>query len=178
MKKLFIALLISAMTFSMAACSKSEPQKTQVNINVKDSKEEVKEETQETVTPVKALDAKSVADALLNEIAYVDQLSEIDLETAAMFYVFDGIDIENVYIYESSGATAEEIAVIECKDETNAKKVMDVFKGRISDQIESYESYVPEEVPKLKDAVMEQVGNVAILSVSGDSKKAKEIIGK
>ena len=46
----------------------------------------------------------------------------------------------------------------------------------MSEQTENFTDYVPEEVPKLNDAVIITSREYAILSVSGDSAKAKDII--
>lgn len=179
MKKAGILLITATLALSISGCNKTEPEKTPVNITVNDDKSaESKTDVQEEKPDEKAVDAKSLAEALKNEIAYKDELSLLDLETAGMFFMLDGIEIDEAYVYESSGATAEEIVVFMCSDEANAKKAMQVLDTRVSEQMDSYESYVPEEMVKLKAAVMEQKGNVAILSVSDEPDKAKSIIGK
>ena len=86
------------------------------------------------------------------------------------------VDIEEAYIYESSGATAEEIVVFKCKDSDSASKAKVAFEQRVEEQTENFTDYVPEELPKLKDAVIAVNGEYAVLSVSGDSGKAKDII--
>lgn len=172
-KKAGCLLLVCSMMFAMTACGKSEPEPTPVNINVNDQKEEKAEEPKEEVK----MSAKEIADSLLNNIKYKDELTELDLDTAAMFFNFDGVEIEEAYIYESSGATAEEIVVLKCKDEKSAKAAKAVLENRVNEQIESYESYVPEEVPKLKEAVIAVVNEIAVLSVSDDAGAAKKIIG-
>lgn len=178
MKKIVFMLLVGTMLFSTVGCSKQEPVKTQVNINVADEKakdEEADEESEATQTE-KNVSAKDVADNLLKNVSFKDELSEMDIDTATMFYDFSSVEIDEAYIYESSGATAEEIVVIKCKDSDNAAKLKDIFAKRIDEQIESYTDYVPEEVPKLKDAVTVVNGDVAVLCVCDESAKAKGII--
>ena len=116
------------------------------------------------------------ADALKSGIAYKDDLSQIDLDTAGMFYNFGDASIDEAVFYESSGATAEEIAVIKCSTEADAGKVETILKNRVNEQIESYKDYVPEEVGKLNAAVVSRKGNCAVLSVSDEPDKAREII--
>lgn len=179
MRKFGIVIIALSALALTCGCKKAEVEKTPVNITVNDSKtEEKKEEKTEEKAEEKELDAKQLADALKNEITYKDELTEMDLDTAKMFIGLDGIDIEEGYIYESSGATAEEIVVLKCKDEGNAKKAANTLETRVNDQIASYESYVPEEVVKLNKAVVVQLGNIAALSVSDDDSKAKEILKK
>ena len=169
MKKFSIVLAMSAMVFSLAACAKEEPKKTEVNLSVN-------EEQAEEASAEKEIDVKELAKELLDEIKYQDQLGEIDMDTASAFYVLDGVEIEDACFYESSGATAEEIVVIKCKDSDNAAKAKEILKTRVSDQIDSYTDYVPEEVTKLNDAVIITSNNIAVLSVSNDPSKAKSII--
>lgn len=172
MKRIIVCALAGAMLVTASGCSKEEPKKTQVNINVN---EEASSEDQE-VKEEKTVDAKALADSLLKNITYKDELSEMKMETAAMFYDFSGIELDEAYVYESSGATAEEVVVLKCKDSDSAAKAKDIFKNRIDEQIESYTDYVPEEVPKLKDAVIITSREFAVLCVSDDSGKAKSII--
>ncbi|MCR5603579.1 MAG: DUF4358 domain-containing protein [Lachnospiraceae bacterium] len=122
------------------------------------------------------VNAQELADELKSGIAYKDDLSPIDLDTAAMFYSFGDTDITEAVFYESSGATAEEIAVIKCGSEADAGKAEDVLRTRVSEQIESYKDYVPAELEKLNAAVVYRKGSCAVLSVSDEPDKAREII--
>lgn len=122
------------------------------------------------------VNAQELADALKTGIVYKDDLSPIDLDTAAMFYSFGDTDITEAVFYESSGATAEEIAVIKCGSEADAGKAEDVLRNRVSEQIESYKDYVPAELEKLNAAVVYRKGSCAVLSVSDEPDKAREII--
>ncbi|MDO4966165.1 MAG: DUF4358 domain-containing protein [Lachnospiraceae bacterium] len=168
MRKFSIVLVATVAALSFTACAKEEVKKTAVNINVNEQAEEASEE--------KEVNVKELADKLLNDITYQDQLGELDMDTASTFYTFDGVEVEEAYFFESSGATAEEIVVIKCKDSDSAAKAKEMFKVRVSDQIDSYTDYVPEEVTKLNDAVIITSNNIAVLSVSNDSSKAKSII--
>lgn len=124
----------------------------------------------------KAVDAAALGEALLNNITYTDEMAAIDLETAEMVYYFGEASVTNAYIYESSGATAEEIAVFQCADEASADIMEKAVAERVEEQKESFENYVPEELVKLDAAVIARSGNVVILSVSADAEKARQII--
>lgn len=178
MKKVLILALIGAMTFSFGGCQKEEKQVKEINKTIKvedDAKETPSEET-EPVEEEKSIDCKALADALLSKINYTDELSNVDKDTAAMFLNFADVEIEEAYIYESSGATAEEIVVLKCKDSDSAKNAKAAFEQRVEEQTENFTDYVPEEIPKLKDAVIITSKEYAVLSVSGDSSAAKSII--
>ena len=122
------------------------------------------------------MDVTEVANQLLENITYQDELSSIDLDTASMFFNFADVDIVNGAVFESSGATAEEIAVLECADSTAANAAKAALETRVADQKESYTDYVPEELVKLDKAVIITNGKYAVLSVSDDPDKAAEII--
>ncbi len=122
------------------------------------------------------VDISALASRLLKEISYEDELSELDLETAGMFINFGDADITEAAIYESSGATAEEIIVLLCADAANAGKAEEALKQRVEEQKKAFEDYVPEELKKLGEAVIVTNGNVAILSVSNSPDIAREIL--
>ncbi|MCR5357692.1 MAG: DUF4358 domain-containing protein [Lachnospiraceae bacterium] len=124
------------------------------------------------------VDAGALADELKGQVTYNDDLSAIDLDTAGMFYSFGDADITEAYFYESSGATAEEIAVIKCSSDADAGKVEEILKRRVEEQKESFKDYVPAELEKLNTAIVQRSGKCVILSVSDEPDKARDIIKK
>lgn len=122
------------------------------------------------------LDVTEVSNRLLEEIAYQDELSSVDLDTAAMIFNFSDVNITNGAIFESSGATAEEIVVLECASAEDTDAAKAALTARVADQKESFTDYVPEELVKLGKAVIVESGNYAILSVSDEPDKALKII--
>ena len=124
---------------------------------------------------IKALDIKAVSDSLLNDIVYEDELSEVDYD---LVYNMDEVKVSDSIVYVGSGATAEEIAVIECENVEEAKKALTALNERVEEQKESFKDYVPKELEKLEEAVVIQKGKTVVLSISNDSQKAKDIITK
>ena len=122
------------------------------------------------------LDVTAVSGRLLEEITYQDELTAIDLDTAAMIFNFSEAEIINSAIFESSGATAEEIVVLECASAEDADTAKAALEARVADQKESFTDYVPQELVKLDKAVIVKDGVYAILSVSDEPDKAAEII--
>ncbi|MCR5108090.1 MAG: DUF4358 domain-containing protein [Lachnospiraceae bacterium] len=122
------------------------------------------------------VNATDLGDELKNNIEYKDDLSQIDIDTAGMFISLDGIGIAESNIYESSGATAEEIVVLKCETTEDADKAEEALKQRTEEQIEAFIDYVPEELIKLENAVLVKNNEFVVLSVSDDPDKAKEII--
>lgn len=126
----------------------------------------------------KTIDAKALSNSLLQDISYKDTLSEIGLDSARAIYAVDDAEVVESYIYVSSGATAEEIAVFTCSNSKSADVVEAAFQTRVEDQKIGFENYVPAELDKLDKAVIEKVGNSVILSISDDPEGAKGIIEK
>lgn len=121
-------------------------------------------------------DVKALGADLAGKITYRDELNQMDIDTAAMFMNLSDVNVTNSVFYETSGATAEEIIVLECASADDAAKAANAFKTRIADQKESFENYVPEELEKLDKAVLATSGKYAVLSVSDDPDTAKSII--
>ena len=121
-------------------------------------------------------DVATLGNDLATKITYEDTLAPMDLDCAGMFLNLADVNVTKAAIYEGSGGTAEEIIVFECASEDDAKKAEQVLKTRVSEQIESFTDYVPEELTKLNAAVVKVNGKYAVLSVSGTPDEAKKII--
>ena len=121
-------------------------------------------------------DVDTLANDLNTKIAYADTLSPMDLDMAGMFLNLSDVNVTKAAVYEGSGGTAEEIIVLECATEDDAKKAEEVLKTRVAEQIESFTDYVPEELTKLNAAVIKVSGKYAVLSVSDSPDEARKII--
>jgi PBP1b-binding outer membrane lipoprotein LpoB len=90
MKK-YIALLLTALLFFASGCAKNSAPK---------------------------LDPAAAADRLAASVPFKDQMSPVDTAMALQLYGLDENTVSGSKVYESTGATAEEIAVFEAKDAT------------------------------------------------------------
>ncbi len=126
----------------------------------------------------KAFDATEVANRLLEEITYQDELTVVDFDTAGMILNFSNVNVVNGLVFEGSGATAEEIVVLECASDEDADAAKAALQARVQEQIESFTDYVPQELEKLNQAVIVESGKYAVLSVSSEPDLAKKIIGE
>lgn len=123
----------------------------------------------------KDIDIELLSADLLKNAGFTDELSPADAATAEKLYEID--NAVNQYVYISSGATAEEIAVFEFETAADAKAAIPAAQERLAEQKSSYESYMPAEVQKLENAVLKQYGRYLIVCVA-DGTKAREIIHK
>ncbi len=147
MKKITLTFTILILLLTLSACSQKE-----VSINIKD-----------------------LSDHLLQQVAFEDELVQINQEKVALLYNIE--NAANEYVYVGSGATAEEIAVFEFNNTEDAKNALQAAKNRISQQKSDYATYNPKEIQKLENAIVKNIGRYLIVCVSeGDT--AKKIIGE
>ena len=129
--------------------------------------------------PAGEADLEALAETLLSDAAFTDDLARIDDDTVTMLY-----GIENAveqYVYIGSGATPEEIALFAFADAAAAEAGFALAQMRIADQKDAFSDYNAWEMPKLDDAVVKQYGTYVVLCVSGDGRAEtiiEETLGK
>lgn len=111
---------------------------------------------------------------LINKVKFQDEMTLINEKTVENLYNINYAVSQQVYI--SSGATAEEVAVFELKDENDANKALAAAKERIEVKKKDFETYIPEEIPKLEDAIAKKAGRYVIVCISSNNDEANEII--
>lgn len=124
----------------------------------------------------KPVDVHKLAGDLIGQVPFVDEMTE---DTSDVFYALYQIDenmVKDQAFYFSTGATAEEVAVIEAADPGDVDTLKQAVLSRVEAQKEGFANYIPEELTKLKDPVVEVLGNCVILCVSDDNAKAQEVI--
>lgn len=122
------------------------------------------------------LDPKDAAEQLKAELTFEDTLSELEESRFEVLYSADPEDISDWAVYVSTGATAEEIAVVQATGEAAAERVKEALLGRIEDQRESFEDYVPKELVKLENPVLEVHGKYVFLCICSDPADAEKVI--
>ncbi len=121
------------------------------------------------------IDTEQLLEELQEQLPFADQLSPIKENMIYHLYPIDSKNVMSITVLTSSGATAEEIAIIQTSDVEEAKKAID---QRIETKRNDFANYLPKEVEKLKDPVIVTKGNYVILCISDDSEKARTIIEK
>ena len=125
-----------------------------------------------------SIDVSKLADELKNTVQFSDSMEEISEAAFANKYNIDASDIAVKKVYVGSGATAEEIAVFEAKDEEAAGRIMTAVNSHIEEQIHEYTNYSPDELKKLSDPVKIQTGKYVILCISDHNDTAEACINK
>lgn len=125
---------------------------------------------------VKSADVQKVADGLIGSVEFQDQMSELKQDTAIQIFGIDSADVVKAAVYESTGATAEEVAAFEAKDEKAADRVKQKAEERVETQRTGFQDYQPVEMEKLKDPVLVEKGPYVVLCVSNDDETAQKTI--
>ncbi|NLV50473.1 MAG: DUF4358 domain-containing protein [Clostridiales bacterium] len=126
--------------------------------------------------PSNKIDLVNLGSELTSSSAFAETPQLTDSSIGYMLYSINETDCAESYFWFSSGATAEEIALIKASDEDAASRVFEAVGERVRFQIESFEDYVPEEVPKLEAATMYKKGLYVIYCCADDNEAAKKII--
>ena len=123
------------------------------------------------------INVQELADRLLENVPFKDKLETMDEAIVTeRLYGLEADRLESIAFYGSTGASAEEIAVIKVKDEAYTEAVKEALNTRVSEQKEACRDYLPDEVTKLEKAVIVSSGSYVAFCVSEDNKKASEII--
>lgn len=124
------------------------------------------------------LDMPKLAEELINAQIFEDQLNEVDKESIIKKYNLNAEKIKNVDAYVRTGATAEEILIMELLDKEDISETKKIMETQIEERKLDFQDYLPKEVFKLENYILESKGNYIVLCISNDSDKAKEIINK
>lgn len=123
-----------------------------------------------------SIDEEKLAAELQAAVDFKDDMSEVEVSVFYALYNLSEDDVAQAVMISSTGATAEEITVIEAASQNSLETVKKAVEERIQFQRDSFENYVPEELSKLSDPVIAVIGNDVILCVSDDNEKAREVI--
>ncbi len=147
MKKLTVFIIAAALALSLFGCGKS-----------------------------KSYDANELANALNSGLEFGEALEKSDAEVAYSIYAVDSELCTDAALYLGSGATADEIAVFNCKDNESAEKVVAAANDRLDYLHEGYSSYGPAEVPKIEAAKVITEGLTVIVCICENPDAVSEII--
>ena len=122
------------------------------------------------------IDINELATKIMETGAFTDDLAKIDSEMIKDDYGFTNEEIKEIVSYQGSGATSEEIVILQVNDKSNLNSVKEKINTRLTERKEAFESYLPEEVFKIDNNILEVKGNYIIMCISNDSNKVNEAI--
>lgn len=151
MKKTLCLLFVLVLTVTvLAACAAEEP----------------------APPVVSSVDIQVLADYLAAEENFGEPLYPLDENVARNVYQLD--ETVRCAARCGTGATAEECVIFQTADEAAADSLLELLKQRNDGRITSYASYMPDEVVKLENAILEARGTLVILCVAADPNAAAE----
>ena len=110
--------------------------------------------------------------------AFAEELVLTENDVGCFLYGLEESDAPEMHYYFSSGAVADEIAILPCADDAALEKVRSECATRLDLQTQLFTEYKPEEVPKLEKALVLQRENTVVLCVATDYEKAQAVLDK
>ena len=124
------------------------------------------------------INIEGLAEEISKSNAFEDQLEKIDSEMTMQDYNFSTDEIEQLVSYQGSGASSEEIVILQVKDKNYINSVKEKINTRLSERREAFESYLPTEVGKIDNSILRVEGNYIILCVTNDANTVNNVINK
>ena len=124
------------------------------------------------------INIEGLAEEITKSNAFEDQLEKIDSEMTMQDYNFSTDEVEQLVSYQGSGATSEEIVILQVKGKNNINCVKEKMNTRLSERKEAFESYLPEEVEKIDNSILRVEGNYIILCIANDANTVNNVINE
>ena len=123
------------------------------------------------------VDVKALADSLNSQTVTSDALTlQEEPGMLTTIYLLEADTLKAGASYMSSGATANEVAVLEFGDASQAEKAKSALEQRVKAQSDLYATYNADEVGRLDKAVIKTAGKYAVLCVCDDTEKAESLL--
>lgn len=134
--------------------------------------------TSNTESAKTSLDSDAICKEIIEAGAFADTLNIIDSSYSDMTIGINTDSFTNAVIYTGSGATAEELSIIQVAEAKNTDYIISKLQTHIANQANAYGGYKPEEVDKINNAIIKKTDCYVILCVASDNAKALDIIDK
>ena len=122
------------------------------------------------------INIEELSEEIFKSESFEDELIKVDSEMVMNNYGFTNEEIKQLISYQGSGATSEEILVLEVNDKSKLNDIKEKINVRLAERKEVFESYLPKEVYKIDNNILSIKGNYVILCVSNDSNKVNDTI--
>ena len=122
------------------------------------------------------INIEDLASKIAETNAFEDKLEKVDSEMIMENYNFSSDEIEKLVSYQGSGASSEEIVILQVKDKSKLDSVKEKINTRLQERKEAFERYLPKEVGKIENNILIVKGNYVILCISNDNKQVNNIL--
>lgn len=120
------------------------------------------------------IDIQALTDALLTQVTFDTPLEETG-EDGSLYFP-DLPSGAAVKLYLGSGYFADELAVITLTAEADAQQALTAADKHLEQKYDQFSSYIPEELPKINDAVVWNQGLYVIVCITPDPATAEAIL--
>ena len=124
------------------------------------------------------INIQDLASEIAESGSFEDQLMQVDSEMVMEDYNFSSDEINELVSYQGSGATSEEIVILQVKDKSQINDVKSKIDTRLAERKEAFESYLPEEVGKIDNNTLKVEGNYVILCIANDTNTVNNVLNE
>lgn len=150
MKNIIKILMIASMVFVFTSCSSQE---NGISVSIQD-----------------------LTNKLQKDIAFPEMANQ-NVDTFNQYYDVDVNLFEEFELWlAGNGVTADEMLIVKLKNSQDVDLLQQAVKSRQIYLKSEFEQYNPAEVQKIEDAVIFNKSNYFIFVISGDSKRANDIL--
>ena len=89
-----------------------------------------------------------LANKISQSNAFEDELAEVEKKLVIDEYDFDENKIKEIVSYQGSGATSEEIVILQSNTKNDLNEIKQKIDDRLVERKEVFESYLPKKFPK------------------------------
>lgn len=161
MKKLLLLVSVLVLSMSLMACGGEEK-----------GKDEQSKDSAKAISGT----AADISKAIVDEGKFTDEVVTIENEMINQKLDIDGEKAEEIVCYYGTGDSANIVYVAIFKEASDASDAKTKLETYLSELKTANESYDPEELGKIDDAILEIDGKYAIMVISDDNDAAKDII--
>ncbi len=119
------------------------------------------------------IDMTEAANSLLTGVTFAEELQPTSENISLRRLGLNEADVESCIAYASTNAVVDEFAIVKA---TNPEGVESSIRSHIDSQIQTYQSYAPDEVAKLNNAIVQVSGDYVIYVVSSDNTAAQSVV--
>ena len=124
------------------------------------------------------INIQDLASRIVEIASFEDQLEQADSEMVMDDYNFSSDEINDLVSYQGSGATSEELVILQVKDKSKINSVKEKINTRLSERREAFGSYLPKEVGKIDNNILRVEGNYIILCIANDTNTVNKILNE
>lgn len=116
-------------------------------------------------------------DKALSQQKTISSMEKLNERQLLQFLNLDATKFKEFIYYKGTEAlSVEELLIIKANNKEDLSTVKDVVDKRITEQIKTFESYGPDQVAMLKNAVISTKGNYLFYCVSENAEEYKEVL--